>query len=104
MSQKGNEFYIHQPNILEEFLDHLSIKGNSRIIFSGPFGTGKTRFLNDFFGLQKDKFQPIYLFPVHYSVAPNYDIFELIKYDILFQLLEQDDLFNDDKFKNSFIL
>lgn len=78
----------------EDFKNHLNIVGNERIIFSGKFGVGKSTFLKNFFeeGKQinlfgKKKFNPIYLFPVNYSVASNEDIFKYIKYDILYELI-----------------
>ncbi len=33
---------------------------------------------------------PIFINPVNYSIASNEDIFELIKFDILFQILSRD--------------
>lgn len=41
------EFELRIPN--KQFKAHLLIPNNHRIIFSGPFGTGKTYFLNSFF-------------------------------------------------------
>lgn len=34
---------------ISEFKTHLEQKTNERIIFSGKYGIGKTRFLEDFF-------------------------------------------------------
>ncbi|MGX7835563.1 hypothetical protein ACWKSR_10475, partial [Campylobacter fetus subsp. venerealis] len=72
----------------KQFLAHLDLKNNYRIIFSGGFGTGKTYFLDDFFK-EHVKYEAIHIYPVNYSVSSNEDIFELIKYDILFKLLEK---------------
>lgn len=72
-----------------EFKSHFEIEENKRIIFSSPFGTGKTTFLKKYFEDQ-NSYQAIKLFPVNYSVASNEDIFQLIKYDILFQILGTD--------------
>lgn len=79
------------------FKDHISINSNSRIIFSGKFGTGKTTFLKEFFSednqasnLRKTKFNVISLYPVNYSVSSNEDIFEYLKYDILTEMLNND--------------
>ncbi|MBN2615966.1 MAG: hypothetical protein JXR71_09765 [Bacteroidales bacterium] len=55
-------------------------------MFSSKFGNGKTTFLKNFFESNPD-YNAIHLYPVNYSVARNEDIFELIKYDILFELL-----------------
>jgi hypothetical protein len=74
----------------EQFEKHLSLNGNLRLIFSGVFGSGKTWFLNHFFNEKhSDKYFTIRLAPVNYSVANNEDIFELIKFDILFELLKK---------------
>jgi hypothetical protein len=78
------EFSIDQPT--QKFTNHLSVPFNDRIIFSGPFGTGKTYFLEKYFEANLN-YNVIHLFPVNYSVASNEDIFELIKYDVLFELL-----------------
>jgi|TARA_R110000868_G_scaffold125511_8_gene331615 hypothetical protein len=80
------EFELEIPK--KQFKEHLGIANNNRIIFSGAFGTGKTYFLEKFFK-DHESFEAIHLFPVNYSVASNEDIFELIKYDILFKLLEE---------------
>lgn len=78
------EFNIDQPT--QKFTNHINVPFNDRIIFSGPFGTGKTYFLEKYFEVNPN-YNVIHLFPVNYSVASNEDIFELIKYDILFELL-----------------
>jgi GTPase SAR1 family protein len=72
-----------------EFEKHLNIENNNRILFSGPFGIGKTTFINKFFS-NKNKYVTITLRPINYTVASNEDIFRLIKYDILYQLLESE--------------
>lgn len=69
------------------FKQHLDAPDNHRIIFSAPFGSGKTTFLNDFFKKNENEYQAFHLYPVNYSVSSNEDIFELIKYDILFHFL-----------------
>lgn len=80
------EFELEIPK--QQFTAHLGLEKNHRIIFSGGFGTGKTYFLDKFF---KDhlKYEAIHIYPINYSVASNEDIFELIKYDIFFKLLEK---------------
>ncbi len=79
-------------NVFQKFEKHLNIENNNRIVFSGKFGIGKSYFLNEFFkdaNYGKEYF-PIFINPVNYSIASNEDIFELIKFDILFQILSQD--------------
>ncbi len=83
----GIRLSIEYPHV--EFHSHLILPFNERIIFSAPFGCGKTYFLKEFFEGTK-AYDVIHLFPVNYSVADNKDIFELIKYDILFELLKKD--------------
>lgn len=73
----------------QRFFDFIQEEGNNNIIFSGIYGIGKSFFINNFFNKKyKDKYIPIFLTPVNYSVANNEDIFEYIKTDILLQLLE----------------
>lgn len=72
------------------FLSHLEIEDNSRIIFSGIFGIGKTYFLNNFFQSKIKEYETIRINPVNYSVSQNSDIFELVKFDIGFQLFSKD--------------
>lgn len=80
------EFELEIPK--NQFNEHLEIPKNQRIIFSGAFGTGKTYFLEKFFK-DNESYEAIHLFPVNYSVASNEDIFELIKYDVFFKMLEK---------------
>ncbi len=86
-----------------DFKKHLELPTNNRIIFSGAFGTGKTYFLDKFFESNSD-FEAIHIYPTNYSVASNEDIFELIKYDILFKLLEKDLDYTDIKIDASAFL
>ena len=60
---------------------------NDRCILSAAFGDGKTYFLEEFKEEYNDEFIFITLHPVNYQVARTYDIFELIKRDILLQLI-----------------
>ncbi|WMJ74376.1 P-loop NTPase fold protein [Cytophagaceae bacterium ABcell3] len=83
---KNTKFEIPIEGLIEGFQAHLNLENNKRIIFSGPFGTGKTYFLKKFF--EKEERSTFHLYPVNYSVSRNEDIFELIKYDLLYQLLD----------------
>ncbi|MEN7548759.1 P-loop NTPase fold protein [Rapidithrix thailandica] len=98
------EFSIETPR--KRFEEHLSSDENKRILFSGKFGSGKTYFLKKFFE-EHDKYEAVHLYPVNYSVASNEDIFELVKYDILFSLLvttkEKGKTFSFEKIKSSHI-
>lgn len=92
---------IFEQELIGKFSDHLSIPGNHRIIFSAPFGAGKTTFLRDFFSEDNQeklsrrngvKYKCIHLFPVNYQVGENSDVFEYIKYDIFTRLLLEPNL------------
>ncbi|MGN8070484.1 P-loop NTPase fold protein [Mucilaginibacter sp. 22184] len=80
--------YIETTNLTSEFEQHLSDKFNERILFSAPFGAGKSTFLKKFFDETED-YIVLKLYPVNYSVAPNQDVFELIKYELLYELLNR---------------
>jgi len=87
-----------------EFSNHLL--SNDRILFSGVFGIGKTYFLKKYFEFPevKEKYNVFHLFPVNYQIATNEDIFELIKYDILYHLFEFDWVnINKEKFSKSLV-
>lgn len=71
------------------FDSFLDIENNSRVFFSGQFGIGKTYFLNEFFEQQKEKYDVFHLYPINYQINGNEDILELIKYDILIELLKK---------------
>lgn len=72
---------------LKDFYHHLNEATIDRTIFSAKFGDGKTEFLKQF----KEKYQNEYdfytLYPVNYQIAPNEQIMEYIKRDLLFQLI-----------------
>lgn len=84
-----NNVRIDHSSIVKEFLAHLNDSENKRILFSGPFGTGKSTFLNEFFSDEKKDFFSFSIYPINYCIASNQDIFELIKYDILVEILER---------------
>lgn len=94
----------------ERFYKHLEDKHNKRVIFSAPFGSGKTTFLLDYFhnGFEyktnertindkviqpsttthkagREEYAVIYLRPIKYAISGNEDILKLIQKDILFQ-------------------
>ncbi|WP_281309903.1 P-loop NTPase fold protein [Flavobacterium flavigenum] len=83
------------------FKEHLKQENNNRILFSGIFGIGKTYFIENFFDNNED-YISIKLNPVNYSVSPNQDIFELIKFDIAFQLLAKNPDFQKTNFSKIF--
>lgn len=78
---------------IARFRDHIDIQNNERILFSGKFGSGKTTFLHKFFK-DNDQYIPVFLYPTNYSIASNQDIMELVKYDILSELIKLIDVPN----------
>lgn len=90
--QYGELISIDNP--IDDFKIHLEQNDNTKILFSAPFGSGKTFFLDHFFNLQQEEYEVFTVFPVNYSVASNEDIFKYIKTDILFQLLGRDNDFD----------
>lgn len=82
----SNEVRINHSTIEKHFLGHLALRENNRILFTAPFGAGKSTFLQEVFWENKDYFT-ISLFPINYSVSANEDVFELIKFDLLLELL-----------------
>jgi len=91
-----NTLSIPINSIEADFDDFLSPESNKRIIFSGPFGIGKSYFLDKFFKNREFKYLPIFLRPVNYSLLSNEDVFRLIKYDILFQIIKDRQFIFDD--------
>ena len=81
----NTEIRIDNKLIFKDFNEHINIEGNDRILFSAPFGTGKSTFLTEYFDENIDKYFCFNLYPVNYSVSQNEDIFELIKFDLLLQ-------------------
>jgi len=79
---------IATKNLDESFNEHIRDDFNERILFSAPFGAGKSTFLKQFFD-RHDDLIVLKLFPVNYSIAQNQDVFELIKYDLLYELLSK---------------
>lgn len=83
----GESFFIPIDDSIQDFLHHLDT--HDRTILSARFGDGKTFFLSHFMEDDnvKEKYTFLTIFPVNYQVTDNRDIFELIKRDILLQML-----------------
>ena len=80
-------FDIPLDHVITAFDEHL--QSHPRTIFSAPFGEGKSHFLNQFKQEKRisKKYTCLTVYPVNYQVAENADIFQLIKRDILMQLV-----------------
>lgn len=90
-------FEIDITDTLAKFSDFF--ENSKRMISSAKFGDGKTYLLDKFMrqdNPKNPKYYFVVLHPVNYVVEDNRDIFEYIKRDILFQLL-QDDMLLDTK-------
>lgn len=84
------DFIIPIDLAIKGFYNHLL--ANQRTILSSKFGDGKSYFLESFKNTDfvKEQFVFLTIYPVNYQVASNEDIFNLIKRDILFQLMLND--------------
>ncbi|GAB6975166.1 hypothetical protein [Prevotella falsenii] len=80
--------YIDITEKLEEFYHHLNASDVDRTIFSAKFGDGKTEFLHQFKEKYSNEYTFYTLYPVNYQIAPNEQIMEYIKHDLLFQLIQ----------------
>ena len=74
---------------LQDFKQYL--ESAPRMIFSAPFGDGKSYLLQK---LKEDEeikrdYEVFTIYPVNYVVAPNEDVFEYIKRDLIVQLAER---------------
>lgn len=83
----NTDFEIPIDKEITHFYHHL--RTHERTIFSAKFGDGKSYFLNKF---EKNpqvasEFKFLKVYPINYQVVGDYDIFNLLKYDILQQLL-----------------
>jgi hypothetical protein len=95
---KEQTLAIPIDKIKADFQLFLTPEHNRRIIFSGPFGIGKTYFLNEFFKEKEDEYFSIFLRPVNYSLLSNEDIFKLLKYDILVQIIKDENFKFEEEF------
>lgn len=82
-----NKLFIPIDNAIERFRNHL--RAHDRTILSARFGDGKTYFLSQFMKNEDVEREYVFLtlYPVNYQVSENRDVFELIKYDLLIQML-----------------
>jgi len=76
-------------NLESRFNNILLDDDNKQILLSGPFGSGKTTFLKKYFESRKD-YNIFRIFPVNYVLHDNSDIFEILKYDIILELINKD--------------
>ena len=89
IEKKKVSYEIPVEELFRPFSEHLCVENNHRIFFSGKFGIGKTFFLHKFFESKRDEYEIFHLFPVNYQISENNDIIELLKYDILVELIKK---------------
>lgn len=70
---------------LEAFNIHL--QHNNRVVLSAKFGDGKSTFLDTFKQTYSKDYKFVEIHPLGYAIAPNNNIFEYLKRDILLQLV-----------------
>lgn len=78
------QFIIPVDNAIKRFDSHL--RTHERTILSAGFGEGKTYFIQKCIENLRDT-QFIVLHPVNYQILDNHDVYEVMKRDILFQLI-----------------
>lgn len=87
MENNEEDFLIPIDDAITTFMHHLD--AHDRTILSAKFGDGKSFFLSQFMS-DKDvaeKYTFLTIFPVNYQVVENRDVFDLIKRDILLQMI-----------------
>lgn len=89
MSVMNPKIQINIESEKKRFNEHINIKGNNNIFFSGVFGSGKTYFLEKFFN-ENPQYECYIISPVKYSISPSDNIFSYIKYDIGITLFSKD--------------
>lgn len=82
-------------HLFPPFKSHIDQYNNTKILFSAPFGQGKTTFLNEYFAHHSEEYEVFRISPVNYSVSQNEDIFRYIKAELFIQLLSLDIEFDD---------
>ena len=78
---------INIEPLFPDFKKHLDIKNNTRVLFSAPFGMGKTYFLRKFFNSFKDSYgKVVRLRPSRYQVTANESVVDYVLLDIYRQV------------------
>lgn len=98
------KFLIPIDDAVDAFRHHLD--AHDRTILSARFGDGKSFFLSHFMENEDvaERYTFLTIFPVNYQVTENRDIFELIKRDILLQMLLKGVIETDVKITNEVAL
>lgn len=80
-------FLIPIDDKIKEFKIHLD--SHPRTIFSAKYGDGKSFFIDKAIEYISKEHDYVFLkiYPINYQVLENKDIFEMVKHDILYQML-----------------
>ena len=82
-----SEFIIDITRNLEDFKHKL--ESEPRVVLSAGFGDGKTFFLKRFQEKYTEEYHFFTIYPAQYVIGTNEAIFEYIKRDILFQIVDK---------------
>ena len=93
-----NKILITTQYVREKFKEHICAPNNYRLLFSGKYGSGKTYFLQEYFDINKDKYETFHLFPTNYAVSSNEDIVKLLQFDIMYEIIRKGILEPSEKF------
>lgn len=83
----NSKHQIKFNDLEKDFKEHLNLHNNSRILFTSPYGQGKSTFLKEFFEENSNSYTVVKIYPVNYTINSSEDIFELIKFDIVTQMM-----------------
>lgn len=82
-----SKFIIDITQNLKDFKHKLEIE--PRVILSAGFGDGKTYFLKKFEEVYSDEYHCFTIYPAQYVIGTNEAIFEYIKRDLLYQIIDR---------------
>lgn len=97
-----SQLNIPVTSSIADFLVHL--KSHPRTILSAKYGDGKSYFLNELRKTQQQDYVFLTIYPINYQVEENKDIFELVKKDILLQLIMNEMIEDDFEISDSVAL
>ena len=83
-----NQIKISNASSSGSFASLIESEHPLTILFSAPFGMGKTYFLKEFFKENSEKYYCVHLHPTNYQIADNEKILDFIKVDILTSIFE----------------
>lgn len=81
------DFFIDVTQNLKDFKHKLEME--PRVILSAGFGDGKTYFLKKFEEVYSGEYHCLTIYPAQYVIGTNEAIFEYIKRDLLYQIVDR---------------